>query len=49
MSIAEIIKKLEMAYNEEDWGNIEELIESLSVISEIDDPFMWEDGDDEID
>ncbi len=38
-----------MAYNEEDWGIIEELIESLSVISEIDDPFMWEDGDDEID
>ena len=50
MSLSEIKRKLERAYNEEDWNPIEDLIDVLDTLVTIgDDGFEWEDGDDEID
>ena len=49
MNIAEIKEKLEMAYNEEDWNVIADLIESLSYHVELneygDDDWANPDGD----
>ena len=48
--LSEIKRKLERAYNEEDWNQIEDLIDVLDTLVTIgDDGFEWEDGDDEID
>ena len=50
MSLSEIKRKLERAYNEEDWNQIEDLIDVLDTLVTIgDDGFEWEDGYDEID
>jgi len=49
MSFAEIKEKLENAYNEENWNIIEDLIEALSYEVEVNDPYGYEEDDDEID
>lgn len=52
MSLAEIKKRLEEAYNQEDWNIIEDLIDVLDThitIGEGDEVFLWEDEHDEID
>tara|TARA_B100001094_G_scaffold132796_1_gene128704 strand:- start:6957 stop:7115 length:159 start_codon:yes stop_codon:yes gene_type:complete len=52
MSLAEIKKRLEEAYNQEDWNIIEDLIDVLDThitIGEGDEVFQWEDEHDEID
>ena len=56
MSLAEIKRKLEKAYNEEDWKIIEDLLEILSYEVEVEEserdgiyPYHSEDGHDEID
>ena len=46
MSLAEIKKKLEKAYNEEDWGIVEDLLETLSYEVEIEGEGFWGDDDD---
>ena len=51
MSLAEIKRKLEEAYNTEDWNLIEDLIDVLDThitIGEGDEVFEWEDDHDEI-
>ena len=51
MTLAEIKKKLERAYNEEDWNIVEDLIDVLDTVitSGEDSQMEWEDDDDEID
>jgi len=49
MSLAEIKEKLEKAYNNEDWNIVEEILETLSYEVELNDPYGYEDDDDEID
>ena len=51
MSLAEIKRKLEDAYNTEDWNLVEDLIDVLDTYINIgeDNPIEWEDDDDEID
>ena len=50
-NLAEIKKKLERAYNEEDWNIVEDLIDVLDTVITIgeDSQMEWEDDDDEID
>jgi|TARA_R110000823_G_scaffold240334_2_gene365344 hypothetical protein len=48
MSLAEIKKKLEKAYNEEDWGIVEDLLETLSYEVEIEGEGFWGDDDDDV-
>ena len=51
MTLAEIKKKLERAYNEEDWNIVEDLIDVLDTVITIgeDSQMECEDDDDEID
>ena len=51
MTLAEIKKKLERAYNEEDWNIVEDLNDVLDTVITIgeDSQMEWEDDDDEID
>ena len=51
MSLAEIKRKLEDAYNTEDWNLVEDLIDVLDTYITIgeDNTIEWEDDDDEID
>ena len=51
MTLAEIKKKLERAYNEEDWNIVEDLIDVLDTVITIgeDSQMEWEDDDVEID
>ena len=50
MNLVEIKKRLEEAYNTEDWNIVEDLIDVLDTYITIgEDGIDWEDGDDEID
>ena len=47
MSLAEVKEKLEKAYNEEDWGIVEDLLEILSYEVEIEGGGFWGNEDDD--
>ena len=50
MSLVEIKRKLEEAYNTEDWNLVEDLIDVLDTYITLgEESIDWEDDDDEID
>ena len=49
MDLVVILKKLEDAYNQEDWNIIEEIIETISYVENDESLYYDEQYDDEID